>query len=372
MLEKGILWAEKEVAPVLIEGVFDADKTLTKRIKASAKFVSAEEEAAKRKLELENLKSRSMMANAAEISEDELSLADPVSMPESSADNVTAIATNNVIAPATTVIELASATSSSSSESASSVSASASASASAYVDLLANVAATPMTPTRTPRKHSILTHTNPELLNTLNKMFVSPNPHAPHINEGVASGLRSRTPNRRASVAIGATASSSTCILIPKESDRPKEIKKSKSKLLKKMLGDQEEEEPVNKIGLAATLPSEGRPMAMAMAMAMALGGAKPPGAPGGGMSFLDQIKARRAKESGENTISESPAAGKPSLSTPPMAPVDESDAPAPAPMPFRRPPKPFAVAMGAAGGGAPGGGMSFLEQIKARRKNDE
>jgi hypothetical protein len=36
------------------------------------------------------------------------------------------------------------------------------------------------------------------------------------------------------------------------------------------MLGDQEEEEPVNKIGLAATLPSGGRPMAMAMAMAMA------------------------------------------------------------------------------------------------------
>jgi hypothetical protein len=89
-------------------------------------------------------------------------------------------------------------------------------------------------------------------------------------------------------------------------------------------------------------------------------------------MSFLDQIKARRVKESGENTISESPAAGEPPLSTPPMAPVDESDASAPAPMPFRRPPNPFAAVMGAAGEGAPGGGMSFLEQIKARRKNDE
>lgn len=68
LLEKGILWAEKGVAPVLIEGVFgETDKPLEKRIKAAAKFLSAEEEAATRKLELEKLKARSMMGSAAEI-----------------------------------------------------------------------------------------------------------------------------------------------------------------------------------------------------------------------------------------------------------------------------------------------------------------
>ena len=73
---QGIAWNEKGQAPVMvrieytsldilmmkyitqINGVFDPEKPIEKKIKAAAKFLSAEEEAKKRKTELEGLKSR--------------------------------------------------------------------------------------------------------------------------------------------------------------------------------------------------------------------------------------------------------------------------------------------------------------------------
>jgi hypothetical protein len=96
---------------------------------------------------------------------------------------------------------------------------------------------TPRSTPRSSRKMSILTHTNPDLLNTLNKMFTSPN--------AVSSNTRSRTPNRRASVAVtgSATSNNNNNSLSQQSSEAngstvseklpPKEMKKSKSKLLK-------------------------------------------------------------------------------------------------------------------------------------------
>ncbi len=52
-------WANTpNLSPVLIQGCFDPEKPLEKRIKAAAKFLSAEEDAAKRKMELDALKAR--------------------------------------------------------------------------------------------------------------------------------------------------------------------------------------------------------------------------------------------------------------------------------------------------------------------------
>lgn len=379
LLEKGILWAEKGVAPVLIEGVFDPEKPLEKRIKAAAKFLSAEEEAAKRKMELESLKARSMMAGPSDIAEDELALTDPMAMPSSSSTTAVAAAAATDEASASVVAVTPDSSAATPAEAASVVSSGAVAPATNVIEL-ANMSAVPATPTRTPRKHSILTHTNPELLNTLNKMFSSPAPHAPN------SALRARTPNRRASVAIGATASSAlkpAAAATEGDASAPKEIKKSKSKLLKKLLGEEEETASAPKPAFAATLPAGGlfggpggRPMS---ALAMAMGGGAG-GPAGGGMSFLDQIKARRAKDDGDASSSSSSSAsvstssgGDPLAKTisfplPPAPPATANGDNAAPEMPFRRPPNPFA----AAAGGAGGGGMSFLEQIKARRKSDD
>lgn len=378
LLGKGILWAEKGQAPVVIEGVFDPEKPLEKRIKASAKFLSAEEEAAKRKEELEVLKARSMAVGA----EDELALADPLAAMNSG--DVTAVSegsgrSSDSVAPSTAVIE---------------VGGSSSSAAAAYAAATASATANmPMTPCRTPgRKHSILTHTNPELLNTLNKMF-SPGATAP-------PGARARTPSRRVSVAVTGASSAGGALFLngpnsvkkPRNSDGnsngdnedqenggdrsnvPKEVKKSKSKLLKKMLG-QEEEPP--KINLAATLPARPNPFAAAM------GG----GGGAGGMSFLDQIKARRNKNNDaaddSNVSSSSSGSSSDNSSSnsqpvdflsktisfplPPQPPSEASEGDSAPKMPFRRP-NPFA----AMGGGGGGGGMSFLDQIKARRMAEE
>ena len=387
LLDKGVLWAEKGVAPVLIEGVFDPEKPLEKRIKAAAKFSSAEEEAAKRKLELESLKSRSMMAGPSDIAEDELALTDPMAMSSSSSSS-SSLAAAPAAAAASTDDAAASVAAVAPDSSAvppaavsSVVNSGAVAPATTLIEL-ANMSAVPATPTRTPRKHSILTHTNPELLNTLNKMFSSPAPHAPN------SALRARTPNRRASVAIGATASAVKPAAAATDSDAsaPKEIKKSKSKLLKKLLGEEEDTATAPKPAFAATLPAGGlfggpggRPMS---ALAMAMGGGAGGAGAGGGMSFLDQIKARRAKNDGDASSSESVSASSSSSSSggdplaktisfplPPAPPAASAGGDHAAPeMPFRRPPNPFA----AAAAGAGGGGMSFLEQIKARRKSDD
>lgn len=383
LLEKGVLWAEKGVAPVLIEGVFDAEKPLEKRIKAAAKFSSAEEEAAKRKLELESLKARSMMAGPSDIAEDELALTDPMALPSSassSSEAAPAAAASTNDAAASIAVDTTDSAAVTPAAASSAASSSGTVAPATTVIELANMSAVPATPTRTPRKHSILTHTNPELLNTLNKMFSSPAPHAPN------SALRARTPNRRASVAIGATASALKPAAAATDNDvsAPKEVKKSKSKLLKKLLGEEEETPAASKPAFAATLPAGGlfggpggRPMS---ALAMAMGGGAGGAGAGGGMSFLDQIKARRAKDDGDASSSASASAttsssgGDPLAKTisfplPPAPPAASAGSDNAAPeMPFRRPPNPFA----AAAAGAGGGGMSFLEQIKARRKSDD
>lgn len=79
-------------------------------------------------------------------------------------------------------------------------------------------------------------------------------------------------------------------------------------------------------------------------------------GGGGGGMSFLDQIKARRkGNDDGNNTACESAA-------QPPEAVVGDNEVES-APKPMRGP-------MGGLFGNVPaGGGMSFLDQIKSRRK---
>lgn len=290
------------------------------------------------------------------IVEDELALADPMAVTSTTTNSTVEASSNDsiqaaTVAPTTNVMDLAASI------------------ASNAAAAIANVSATPMTPSRTPRKHSILTHTNPELLNTLNKMFSSPTANAPN------STLRARTPNRRASVAIGATSASAAATAAGAnesnvaDPNAPKEVKKSKSKLLKKLLGADEEEGSSGSasglglgLGLAATLPVGGllgRPMS---ALAMAMGGGK--GGAGGGMSFLEQIKARRAKEDVGATAEENPAdALSKTITFPLPSSANENTTKG-----LGRPLNPFAAA--ASGGGA--GGMSFLEQIKARRKNEE
>jgi hypothetical protein len=83
------------------------------------------------------------------------------------------------------------------------------------------------------RKRSILTHTNPDLLNTLNKMYGGKAPNTP----GAAPAM---TPNRRFSVAITGSSAKGGALFIntdtATEAEVKKEItKKSKSKLLQVM-----------------------------------------------------------------------------------------------------------------------------------------
>lgn len=101
-------------------------------------------------------------------------------------------------------------------------------------------------------------------------------------------------------------------------------------------------------------------------------GGFALPPRPMGGMSFLDQLKARCGGGNADAAPpAPAPAAGlsfldqikarKQAAEAASAAPVEEA--------PVEKPKNPMAALLGGGGGG---GGMSFLEQIKSRRKTEE
>lgn len=228
------------------------------------------------------------------------------------------------------------------------------------------------------RRNTVLANCNPELLNTLNKMLSSP----------VAGGtpiVRAKTPARRASI-LG-TVSIDTTETSKVDPNAPKEIKISKSKLLKKLLGEGEEapkeDTSTPRPGLSfldqlkARSGGDGATPAKPLSFLdqlKARNGGGDSSTPAKPLSFLEQIKARNG--SGENSAPANDAplsfldqikASKKSQEDNAETGASESLPVPPAPKPtLQMPMRPSMF------GGAAEGGMSFLEQIKARRKTTE
>ena len=203
LLSHGGLWSEPGKSPALINGPFDQEPVIEKKVKAAAKFVSAEEEALGRKAELFQLKRVPGASNDGETpalpSDATKDAVSSVTEEKSAVESLCSNSVSNVIDEYKQNLSK---------------------------DSQASEMVTPLKPS-TARKQSILSSTNPDLLNTLNKMFNN-------MQSPVAGLTLSKTPFRRASTAsmvTQSTASDSSDSL--SAATQNKIAKETKSKLLK-------------------------------------------------------------------------------------------------------------------------------------------
>jgi hypothetical protein len=310
-----------------IEGAFDSEKVIEKKLKAAAKFQSAEEEAAIRKRELQTLKTAVVVVSESEVSEVSVELMSTNSADVETTGVSVAALTQSLFAPK-------------------------------EIDLItgniANDAAFLSPGRQMSKRSSVMNRTNPDLLNTLNNMFSKTMPLP------AGDKTPTRNSNRRFSVAVP-TSIAKSGLFSPGENVADAEnkrdlTKKSKSKLLQRMLGiDDKPAEIVLSARPQMSFLDQLKARAMGKSETPSESIVRPPNpfaaaaATGGAMSFLEQIKSRR-KEVDTSAVHESEgiAAVPEVVVTPPLPPVRN-------------------MLFGAGGGG----GMSFLEQIKSRRKEE-
>ena len=206
------------------------------------------------------------------------------------------------------------------------------------------------------RKRGVLAGVNPDVLSKLNKMFMSPNGAAQTSQAGQGQGsLSKRIFGSRVSpkVADGTSTPNAPSISTPgmaHDRETPKSKKSVKSKFLKRYTS--QEQEFAQGVALAESTvdvtPTAAKPQ----------------------LSFLDQIKSRGTTPKLTSPAGAQQALATPStlmaaivseISTPPLPPVPPTNA------------TPVAVAKGMGGGknGLTSPPMSFLDAIKARRRDD-
>jgi len=229
--DQGIDWEVKGQAPIVIEGVFEAVKTLEKRIKPAAKFMSAEQEAAERKLELANMKKQIITTNqnheevivTAIAATDSNETVDAELLDTMAAVVVTLSDDSEETIPSTNIHS-----STNVNVNAMIAAANAGNNTTNGEDLVANTSSKGM------RRNSILSVTNPHLIGTLNKMFANLGPNGNANATGTNGGSRPMS-SRRASIATSSlpnTTNNTNNNTNSNDNEGPKEIKKSKSKLL--------------------------------------------------------------------------------------------------------------------------------------------
>lgn len=347
--KKDLDWELKGLTPIEIHGVFDSEKVLVKRIKPAAKFMSAEQEAMERKLEIANMKSRQPQStcnddSGAIVSHNNLAFPDEIVGDIHSSVKLPSSSTNMMKRKSPYVVSMIAAAECSQSLGSNSssttilttekellspplpedlqqcISNSVLKAVSSSGDFCEPVVI-PNAITA-PRRNSILMNANPEMIGTLNKMLSNLSGSAS------TTSSRSSTTNRRNSI-----ASIPNKDISEKNNDllslsAPKEIKKSKSKLLQRLFNPFSlinEEDSSEELKASTNKP--------------------PP------MSFLDQIKSRNNKKTVQATEVNA-------VITPATEPSDVQ---------ISAPSKSLSVRMGFGGGGG-----SFLDQIKAHRKISE
>eukprot|EP01034_Spumella_vulgaris_P022760 gene22760-28919_t len=229
---------EMVLEPIKITGVFDSEPEILKVERHAAKFSSAEEEAALRKRELTQLKNREEDAVDTAAIQIDVASDDAVSR-STSGSNLTALSS-----PAVSVVSGGVAAAIRDAESSS-----------------AGPAESQSEKFQTPRgKRNSVLNANPELLNTLNKMF---SPPAGSL-VGPSSSMKLGGHRRHSTITTNLFAAETAQTEAPKV----KVIKKTQSKLLMKLLNN----------GVSPK---------------------KAPVAGGAPLSFLDQIKAKKAAAAG-------------------------------------------------------------------------